>query len=89
MLESHMFIVKKRTGEYKGRVVAGGNKQRDYVSKEDLSSPTVATESVLLTLIVDAKERRDVEIIDIPHAFIQTEVKDEKERVILQLGGCC
>ena len=56
VLESHMFVVKKRTGETKARLVGGGNKQREYLTKEDSSSPTVATESVLLTSIVDADE---------------------------------
>jgi hypothetical protein len=51
--------------------VAGGNKQRDYISKEDASSPTVATEDVLLLCIIDAKEERDVAGINIPNAFVQ------------------
>ena len=42
ILESHIFLTKKRTGEIKGRTVAGGNKQRNYIDKEDASSPTVA-----------------------------------------------
>jgi hypothetical protein len=52
--------------------MAGGNKQRDYISKEDASLPTVATEAVLLSCIIDAKEGRDVTAINIPNAFIQT-----------------
>jgi hypothetical protein len=72
VLESHMFLKEKRDGSLKGRTVAGGNKQRDYISKEDASSPTVATEAVLLSCIIDAKEGRDVAVIDIPNAFIQT-----------------
>jgi hypothetical protein len=72
VLESHMFLKEKRDGSLKGRTVAGGNKQRDYISKEDASSPTVATEAVLLLCIIDAKEGRDVTVIDIPNAFIQT-----------------
>jgi hypothetical protein len=87
ILESHMFVVKKRTGEYKARLVAGGNKQRDYLSKEEASSPTVSTESVLLTAIIDAKENRDVAIVDIPNACIQTVVGDEQDRVILRIRG--
>jgi hypothetical protein len=51
--------------------MAGGNKQRDYISKEDASSPTIATEAVLLSCIIDAEEGRDVTVIDIPNAFIQ------------------
>ncbi len=51
-----MFVVKKRTGETKTRLVGGGNKQRDYLTMEDSSSPTVATKSVLQTLIVHIDE---------------------------------
>ena len=57
VLES-MFLKEKRDGKIKGRTVAGGNKQRDYISKEDSSSPTIATESVLLSCITDAEEGR-------------------------------
>jgi hypothetical protein len=38
-----MVLKEKRDGKVKGRTVAGGNKQRDYISKEDASSPTFAT----------------------------------------------
>jgi hypothetical protein len=55
VLESHMFLKQKRDGRIKGRTIAGGNKQRDYISKEDASSPTVATEAVLLSCIIDAE----------------------------------
>ena len=78
ILQSHMFIVQKQTGETKARMIAGGNKQRGRVTKEESSSPTVSTEEVILTSIVDALEGRDVAVIDIPNAFIQTRVHDEK-----------
>jgi hypothetical protein len=65
--ESYMFVKLKRDEKIKGRTVAGGNKQRDYISKEDASSPTVATESVLLSCIIDAEEHRDVTVVDIPN----------------------
>ena len=55
VLESHLFLKEKRDGTIKGRTVAGGDKQRGYISKEDSSSPTVASESVLLSCIIDAK----------------------------------
>ena len=48
VMESHMFLKEKRDGAIKGRTMAGGKKQRDYISKEEASSPTVATEAVLL-----------------------------------------
>ena len=87
VLESHIFITKKRTGEIKGRTVAGGNKQRGYIEKEDASSPTVATESVILTSVVDAIEERESAVIDVPNAFIQTAVEDKKKRVIIRIRG--
>jgi hypothetical protein len=71
VLESHMFLKEKRTGEIKGQTVAGGNKQRDFITKEEATSPTVATEAVLLTCIIDADEGRDVAVIDILNDFIQ------------------
>jgi hypothetical protein len=87
VLESHMFLKLKRDGKIKGRTVAGGNKQRDYISKEDASSPTVATESVLLSCIIDTEEHRDVAVVDIPNAFVQTRVENEKDMTFIKIRG--
>ena len=87
VLESHMFLKEKRDGAIKGRAVSGGNKQRDYISKEDTISPTVATEAVLLSCIIDAEEEMDVTVIDILNAFIQTRVEDEKDMVFIKICG--
>jgi hypothetical protein len=65
--------------------VAGGNKQRDYIAKEDASSPTVATESLLLSCIINAEEKRDVAVVDIPNAFIQTCVEDQKDMAFIKI----
>ena len=71
-----MFLKKKRIdGNIKRRTVAGEKKQRSYITREDASSPTVATEAVLMTCIIDAEENRDVAVIDIPNALIQTRVE--------------
>ena len=56
VLVSHIFLKEKRDGSIKGRAVDGGNKQRDFISKEDVISPTVATEAVLMVCIIDAEE---------------------------------
>ena len=48
VLESHMFLKEKRDGTIEGRSVDGGNKQRYYISKKYASSPTVATEAVMM-----------------------------------------
>ena len=54
--------------------MAGGNKQRGYILKEDASSPTVSNAAVMLTCVIDADENRDFAIVDIPNAFVQTVV---------------
>ena len=82
-----MLLKEKRYVAIKGRSVAGGNKQRDYISKEYASSSTVATEAVLLSLIIDAEEERDVSVIDIPNAVFQTQVEDEKDMAFINICG--
>jgi hypothetical protein len=57
------------------------------VTKEESSSPTLSTKAVLLTLIVDARKGRDLAVVDIPNAFIQTRVDDAKDRVIIWITG--
>ena len=79
-----MFLKQKRTGQIKGRGCADGRKQRLHTPKDDASSPTVATESVLLSCVIDAKERRDVATVDIPGAFMQG---DQDETVHMRLEG--
>jgi hypothetical protein len=71
----------------KGRTVAGEKKQRDYIFKEDASSPTVATEEVLLSCIIDAEDGRDVAVVGIPNAFIQTRVENKKDMAFIKIRG--
>jgi hypothetical protein len=67
-----MFLKEKRCGKIKGRGCADGRKQREYMTKEETSSPTVAIESVMLSCMIDAHEGRNVATADIPGAFMQT-----------------
>ena len=41
----------------------------------------------MLMSLIDASEGRDVVVIDIPNAFIQTRLKDEKDKVVMQMRG--
>jgi hypothetical protein len=87
VLESHIFVERKQDGVFKAQQVAGGNMQRGYIMKEDASSPTVSSEAVMLTCIVNANENREVVIVDISNAFVQTVVKDEKGRAFIRIRG--
>ena len=57
-----VIIREKRSGKIKGRVVADGRKQRDTVPREDAASPTIQLESLLISLLIDAYEGRDVAV---------------------------
>jgi hypothetical protein len=87
ILESHIFVEEKRDGKLKARKVIGGNKQREYSTKEDASSPTLSAEAVMLICVIDALEGRDNAVVDILNAFVQTVVEDGEHRVIVCFGG--
>ena len=75
-LGSLMFLKEKRCGRLKARACANGNKQREIYSKEDVTSPTVSVESVLITSVIDAFERRHVATTDIPGAYLTADMDD-------------
>ena len=82
-----MFLKQKRDETSKGRMVDGGNKQRGIIDNEDATSPTAELESVLLTSAIDAAGERDVALIYIPNAFIQTSIQNDEDKIILCLKG--
>jgi hypothetical protein len=69
-------IKEKRCGRLKGRTVADGRPQRNMYDKSKTASPTVATDSLMLSIIVDAHERRDVATADITGAYLKADMKD-------------
>jgi hypothetical protein len=89
MVESFIFLKEKKDGTLKARAVLGGNVQREYITKDEVSSPTAYTEAVILTAIVNAKEKRDVATVDLPNAFCQTVITDADAEhcIIVRLRG--
>ncbi len=83
----YIFVEKKQDGKIKARKVVGGNKQQDYITKKDVSSPTVSAEAVMLTCVIDALKDRDIVVIYIPNAFVQTVIKDEEHCVVVCIKG--
>jgi hypothetical protein len=84
-----MFLGEKRNGIIKGRMVYNGRPTREWISREDSSSPTAALESIMLTGVIDAHEGCDVMTCDIPNAFFQAsmpEIKTGEERVMKITG---
>jgi hypothetical protein len=87
ILKCHIFVEEKHDGKIKARKVVSGNKQQDYIMKEDVSSPTVLAEAVMLTCMIDTLKNQDIAMINIPSAFFQTVAKDEEHRVIVHIRG--
>jgi hypothetical protein len=85
VLESHMSLKQKRDGKIKVSTVAGGNKQHDYIFKEDVGSMTITTYWILLSCIIDAEEERDIAVVDIPTTFVQTHVENEKDMMFIKI----
>jgi hypothetical protein len=89
-MEALMFLTEKKDGKVKGRMFYNDKPTREWLSKEDSSSPTASLEGILLTAVIDAKEGRDVMTADVPNAFIQTtmpKTKDGETRVIMKITG--
>jgi hypothetical protein len=86
-MESLIFLTEKRDGTVKARTCANGSTQREYIPREEASSPTAATEAILITGVIDAKQGRDVMTLDIPNAFVQTPIPEREEKIIMKIRG--
>ena len=87
-IRSSMFLTEKFTasGEFdklKARLVAGGDGQ-DKSLYENLSSPTVAQETIMMVLAIAAIEKRKVASIDITGAYLECDI-DEDDEVIMTI----
>jgi hypothetical protein len=88
-LQLLLFVVEKKSGILKSRHCANGNPQHQWMDREEVSSPTVSTEALFITAAIDAVEGRDVTTCDIPNAFIQTDLNEDKDghRTIMKIRG--
>ena len=84
-MNSLIFLTEKKEGTIKARVRANGRIQRRFIAKQDAASPTVTTEALLTTSVIDAKQNRDIVTLDIPNAFVQTPLPSSKERIIMTI----
>jgi hypothetical protein len=74
-MDSLIFLSEKKDKSIKARHCANGSTQQSYMQREEVSRPTVSTESTMLTAVIEAKEGRDVATCAIPNAFIQIIMK--------------
>ena len=77
----------KRDGRVKICSCANGLKQRMNLKKYDtVASPTVSLEEVFTTLLIGAYEERKFISFDIPGAFLQAEMSEDK-LLLLKMNG--
>lgn len=86
VIRSSMFLTEKYTasGQFdklKSRLVAGGDMQ-DKTLYDNLSSPTVAQETIMMVLAIAAIEKRKVTTIDITGAYLECEIGDDDEVIM-------
>jgi hypothetical protein len=87
-IRSSMFVTKKYDAEgkflkWKARLVAGGDGQEKELY-EDVSSPTVSQESVMMMLGIAATENESIATADVTGAYLECEL-DANDIVIMKL----
>ena len=90
IMESLLFLMQKHDGTIKARHCANGSIQWNWISSDDMASLTIFTESVLLSTVIDAEEEYNVAVIDVPNAFVQTEVSewdDDGNYMVMKIRG--
>jgi hypothetical protein len=87
-MESLLFLMQKCGGTIKARHCANGSIQWNWISSDDMASLTIFTESVLLSTVINAEEECNVAVIDVPNAFVQTEVPewdDDRKCMVMKI----
>ena len=63
-------IKEQRNGVLKGRIVADGRPERELYADENTPSPTVSTGALMMSMLTDVWEARDVACADVPGAYL-------------------
>ena len=66
-----------------------GSVQQAWMGKDDVSSLTISMEAIMLTAVIDTMEERHVITVDIPNAFVQTNVftDNQGDRIVMVIKG--
>ena len=78
-MSSLTFLTEKKDGTVKARACANGSIQRRFISKHEAESPTVTTEVLLTTCVIDTKQNKDIVTLDISNAIVQTPLQQQSK----------
>ena len=74
------FLNKKSDRRIKARTVYNGKPTREWLTREDSSSPTALSKGVMLTTVVDAKKEQTSRATTYPmHLFRRMSLKEKQE----------
>jgi hypothetical protein len=80
-----MLLREKRDSSVKGHMCANGRKQKDDTwLKQETTLPTVATEPVFITAVIDMHKGHKVICFNIPGAFLHEDVDED---IVMVLKG--
>jgi hypothetical protein len=87
-MEHIIFPTYKRNNTIKACTCTNDSTQRSYIAKDDAASPTAATEAteaIIITCVIEAKQGHNVMMLDVPNAFVQIQIPENKERIIIKI----
>ena len=57
---------------------ANGASHRKFFTREEARSPTLSLEALIMSLTIDAHERQKLTVFDVPGAYLQTDLPNDK-----------
>jgi hypothetical protein len=76
LLRAISVIKEKRCGRIKGHTVADGRPQWPLYTKEETSSHRVSTDTLMMSILINAWEHQDVAMADVAGAYLHAELDD-------------
>ena len=71
-----MFLKQKLCGQINGQGCTDGQKQQIYKTKDETSSPTISTDALFLTSLIDTMGKCHVVTCDVPGVFMWADIEE-------------
>ena len=82
-----VYLKREKSGKMKERGCANGRPEREYITKEESSLPTVSLYALLGSCVMDAMEGRKVITVDISGAFLQGDCPQDEHYGYIMFKG--
>ena len=78
------FLTEKSGVTSKARKCSDGSKQLENMAKNEAISPTVTTDAIFITFMIDAKEGRQVAVVNLSRAYFHAD-NDENLTIFMRV----